>query len=73
MSHFVRVSPKIILLIFLNLLYLQVNKFYLLKTTLSNKVKVITGSVIGKVELLHQGYKVFTQSKTLKRIEQTNG
>ena len=49
------------------------NKFYLLKIILSNKVKVITGSVIGKVKLLHQGYKVFTQSKILQRIEETNG
>ena len=62
MPYPVRVSPKnilqkketIILLNFLYLLYLQVNKFYLLKITLPNEDKVFTGSFIGKIELLHQ-------------------
>ena len=62
MPYPVRVSPKnilqkketIILLNFLYLLYLQVNKFYLLKITLPNEDKVFTGSFIEKVELLHQ-------------------
>ena len=39
---------------------MQVSKFSLLKITLSNRVKVITGSVIGNVELLHQGFTEFS-------------
>ena len=57
----------IILLNFLNLLYLQVNKFSLLKKTLFNKVKAITGSAIGNAELLHQSFTEF--SPDLKRCQ----
>ena len=53
---------------------MQVSKFSLLKITLSNRVKVITGSVIGNVELLHQGFTEFSPDlKLYKKTEESNG
>ena len=68
MSHFVRVSQK-----YSaekgnnNTAEFSKSVVFTRKQIVSNKVKVITGSVIGKVELLHQSFTEY--SPDLKRYK----